>query len=376
MKQSTKIIIFGLLSSFALIVTCIYFHNDMGKSTDVKLIADTNSEKTNIVEVFQSDSTPQVIKPKIRDFQMLPEKKIVKEQEVEQKLKEINKQIRTLKVSSLDYKMEKELITIDGKMPILENNDTLKLILMSRCEKVKCDKKIHFSSEQVMPKWKALVTETINLFHHENMEMANLTVDGNSIYISGEFKEKESMAKLKKILTPYLTIYNIKNETSLKEREVILAKVETPQVNTDNSLSKNSSLESISSKSNSVKSSSIKIIEEQISDILKEKHINFYRNRAKITKKGRKTLDEIIFILKKQKDIYIEVQGHTDASGKAKTNQWISTQRAKSVKNYLGSRGLNPKHIVAKGFGETRLLLKNRPNSAINRRVEIKIKRR
>jgi outer membrane protein OmpA-like peptidoglycan-associated protein len=366
MKQSTKIIFFGLLSSFALISTCIYFNHDMviedrDKSTDSKLIADTNSEKTNIVEVFQVDSTPQAIKPKIRDFQTLPEEKVVKEQETEQKIEEINKEIRTLKVSSLDYKIEKELITIDGKMPILENNDTLKLILMSRCEKVKCDKKIHFSSEQVMPKWKALATETINLFHRENIEMANLTVDGNSICISGEFKEKESMAKLEKILTPYLAIYNIKNETSLKERAVIspviLPKVETHQVNADDN-------------------SSIKIVEEKISDILKEKHVNFYRNRAKITKKGRKTLDEIIIILRKQKDIYIEVQGHTDASGKAKTNQWISTQRAKSVKNYLGSRGLNPKNIVAKGFGETRLLLKNKPYSAINRRVEIKIKGR
>ncbi len=370
MKQSTKIIIFGLLSSFALILTCIYFHHDMGKSTDSsKLIADTNSEKANIVNhTFQANSTPQVIKPKITDFQTLPEERIVKEQEINQEAEEANDKIRTLKVSSLDYKIEKELITIDGEMPILENNDTLKLLLMSRCEEIKCDKKIHFSSEQVMPKWKALVTETINLFHHENMEMANLTVDGNSIYISGEFKDKESMAKLEKILAPYLVIYNIKNETSLKEREVVLApKVETSQLIKE---------EKSSPKNTSVKSSSIKIIEEKIADILKKKHINFYRNRAKITKKGRKTLDKIISILKKHKDIYIEVQGHTDASGKAKTNQWISTQRAKSVKNYLGSRGLNPKHIVAKGFGETRLLLKNRPNSAINRRVEIKIKGR
>ncbi len=357
MKQSTKIIFFGLLSSFALIITCVYFNYDMviediGKSTDSKLIADTSSEKTNIVEVFQVDSTPQVIKSKIRDFQTLPIEKV----EQEQKVQEINKKIKTLKVSSLDYKIEKELITIDGEMPILENSDILKLVLMSQCEKLKCDKKIHFSSEQVMPKWKALATETIELFHRENMKMANLKVDGNSIRITGEFNEKGSMAKLERILTPYLAIYNIKNETRLKDREVVSSKVETHQVNADNS--------------------SLKIVEEKISDILKKKHINFYKNRAKITKKGKKTLDKIIVILKKQKDIYIEVEGHTDASGKAKTNQWISTQRAKSVKNYLGSRGLNPKNIVAKGFGETRLLLKNRPNSAINRRVEIKIKGR
>ena len=366
MKKSTKIIFLGLLSSITLIVTCIYFKydmvvNDKNNGTNSKLIADINT------------IAPIIIKPKAIETKELPIEKIVEEPKVEAKKVEL----KTLEVSSLDYKIEKDLITIDGKMPILENNDTLKLMLMSRCEKIKCDKKINFSSKQVDPKWKELATDTINLFHTENMEMANLIVEGNDIRISGEFKDKESIAKLEKVIKPYLVIYNIKNETTLKEVKVENSKLETP-IEVEAPILKTPKIETskIETPKLDSKNSSMKIVEEKISDILKEKHVNFYKNRAKITKKGQKTLDEIIVILKKHKDIYIEVHGHTDASGRAKTNQWISTERAKSVKNYLVSRGLNSKNIVAKGFGETKLLLKNRPNNAINRRVEIKIKRR
>lgn len=362
MKMSTKIIFLGILSSIILIISCIYSKYDtlINKNIDKKLISTIETKEVisipnhEVVTIHQLTDEEELEIEKgtenrkvVDNQESFQEKQVVLEEKKEQKM---------LKVSSLEYKAENELVTIDGKMPILENDDDLKRVLMSRCEKIHCDKKILFSPEQVSPKWKELATQTIKLFNSENVKMANLKVDGNSIYISGEFKDKQSMAKLDDILKPYLSVYSIKNDTKVKEvkKEV---KVETPK------------------KVNS-KNSSISIIEEKISDILKEKHINFYKSRARITKRGKKTLDEIILILKKQKNIQIEVDGHTDASGNAKTNQWISAERAKSVKNYLGSRGLNPKSIIAKGFGETRLLLKNKPYSAVNRRVEIKIKRK
>jgi len=187
---------------------------------------------------------------------------------------------------------------------------------------------------------------------------------------AGEFADKSSKEKLDAIVKPYLTVYSIKNSTTIKEKEKDVKNValngETPKI----------TIPKVDVKKVDSENNSMKIVEEKIADILKEKRVNFYKSRAKITKKGRKTLDEIIVILKKQKDIQIEVQGHTDASGRAKINQWISSERAKSVKHYLVNRGLNPKNITAKGFGETKLLLKNRPYNAINRRVEIKIKRR
>jgi len=246
---------------------------------------------------------------------------------------------------------------------------------MSRCEEITCDKKIHFSAKQVYPKWKELATETIKLFNSEKMERANLKVEGNTIYISGEFPNKASKEKLDVIVKPYLTVYSIKNSTTVKDEKkevnVVSPHEETPEIKSSTIKHSAIAIPKVDTENNSMK-----MVEEKISDILQEKHVNFYKSSAKITKKGRKTLDEIIVILKRQKDIHIEIQGHTDASGRAKINQWISSKRAKSVKHYLVSRGLNPKNITAKGFGETKLLLKNRPYNAINRRVEIKIKRR
>jgi len=369
MKQSTKIIFLGLLSSLALIITCIYFKYDM-------LLDNANSSLSQRLTLdkqgIEMNSTAQ-IEPKREAFPQLidtpkGETRVVSTQVTPEEPK-------TLEVSSLDYKMEKELISIDGKMPILENNDTLKLMLMSRCEVITCDKKILFSPKQVHPKWKELATETIKLFNSEKMETANLKVEGNTIYISGEFVDKASKKKLDAIVKPYLTVYSIKNSTTVKDKKkevnVVSLHEETPAIK-----SSVINIPKVDISKTDVENNSMKTVEAKIADILKEKHVNFYKSRAKITQKGRKTLDEIIVILKKQKDIQIEVQGHTDASGRAKINQWISSERAKSVKHYLVKRGLNPKHITAKGFGETRLLLKNRPYNAINRRVEIKIKRR
>lgn len=374
MKQSTKIIIFGLLSSIALIVSCVYFKYDMinqsinGTPNSNEMMVNFNNKKSKINALSKS-----------MNFQTEISEKKFEQQKFSQEL-------QTLKVSSLNYKIEKTLITIDGKLPILDEDDVLKKILMSRCKEVRCDKKIHFSSEQVDPKWKGVVIKIIDLFHTENITKANLVVEGNEIYIHGEFKDEKAFFKLDKIIKPYLAIYYIKNETTFQKVIPILSPDDIKVPIAEKAMSQ--TIKTLVPKPHHIalpqakktiikkKHNSMKVVEEKILEILREKKINFYKNSAKITRKGKRTLNKIIAILRKEKNIRIEVQGHTDASGKAKINQWISSQRAKSVKNYLGSMGLNPATIVAKGFGETRLLLKNRPNSAKNRRVEIKIKRR
>ncbi len=51
--------------------------------------------------------------------------------------------------------------------------------------------------------------------------------------------------------------------------------------------------------------------------------------------------------------VRVEVQAHTDSYRTLENNQRVSDRRAKSVVNYLVSRGV-PKHrLVAKGYGET-----------------------
>ena len=122
-------------------------------------------------------------------------------------------------------------------------------------------------------------------------------------------------------------------------------------------------------------SRNIAAIQKNISEIT-SRHIFFYKNKAQLTLKSKETLNKVIKILKTVPNTKIIVKGYTDASGKAKTNLWISQKRANSVKNYLVKHGILHENIVAKGFGESELLYGDKPYSELNRRVEIEIKRR
>jgi len=117
-------------------------------------------------------------------------------------------------------------------------------------------------------------------------------------------------------------------------------------------------------------------IQDKISTLLHDRQITFKKNSGKLSREGREVLDKLLILLSDQKSFTIEVQGHTDAGGKAKVNQWISQMRANRVKKYLLQKGISSKNIKAKGFGETKLLFSDKPYSQKNRRVEIHIKRR
>jgi len=120
----------------------------------------------------------------------------------------------------------------------------------------------------------------------------------------------------------------------------------------------------------------IENIQDKISTLLEDRQITFKKNSGKLSREGKEVLDKLIILLSDQESFTIEVQGHTDAGGKAKVNKWISQMRANRVKKYLLEKGLLSKNIKAKGFGESQLLLVDKPYSEKNRRVEIYIKRR
>jgi len=117
-------------------------------------------------------------------------------------------------------------------------------------------------------------------------------------------------------------------------------------------------------------------IQNKISMLLYDKQITFKKSSGTLSREGKNILDKLLILFSDQKSFMIEVQGHTDAIGKVKVNQWISQLRANRVKEYLVQKGIPSKNIQAKGFGETKLLLIDKPYSQKNRRVEIYIKRR
>ncbi len=97
-------------------------------------------------------------------------------------------------------------------------------------------------------------------------------------------------------------------------------------------------------------------------------------NSSYIRAEAYPLLDEVTSILMKNPEMEVEVQGHTDNTGSAEYNQWLSEKRAQRVKDYLVSKGIDPSRLEAKGYGLTQPVASNATEEgrAQNRRVELK----
>jgi outer membrane protein OmpA-like peptidoglycan-associated protein len=86
-------------------------------------------------------------------------------------------------------------------------------------------------------------------------------------------------------------------------------------------------------------------------------------------------LDQVVQLLKDNPTIRVQIGGHTDNVGKPVENLKLSNDRARSVTNYLISKGIDAKRLVAKGFGDTVPVADNSSDigRAKNRRTELKI---
>jgi len=84
-------------------------------------------------------------------------------------------------------------------------------------------------------------------------------------------------------------------------------------------------------------------------------------------------LDEAVSILKKNPEIKVEIDGHTDNVGPAAYNMNLSERRAKAVMKYFVDKGVEAQRLTTKGFGLTMPAVSNdtKEGRAKNRRVEL-----
>jgi outer membrane protein OmpA-like peptidoglycan-associated protein len=82
-------------------------------------------------------------------------------------------------------------------------------------------------------------------------------------------------------------------------------------------------------------------------------------------------LDQIASVLMERKNILVDVNGHTNSTGKPRDELILSQKRAERVVEYFITRGVDRSRLKARGFGGT-ALFENRIGES-NRRVEIKI---
>lgn len=87
-------------------------------------------------------------------------------------------------------------------------------------------------------------------------------------------------------------------------------------------------------------------------------------------------LNRVIDLMKKNPEMKILVEGHTDNIGTQTYNQGLSERRAKSVVDYLVKNGISQDRLQAKGWGKLKPIASNDDEIGgreLNRRVEFKI---
>ncbi len=96
-------------------------------------------------------------------------------------------------------------------------------------------------------------------------------------------------------------------------------------------------------------------------------------NEFTLRSEAREKLAKLSGILLGHPGLEIEVEGHTDATGRDDYNQKLSEDRAGSVRDYLVEQKVSEDSITAKGFGKTRPVAPNdtAEGRRKNRRVEI-----
>ena len=106
-----------------------------------------------------------------------------------------------------------------------------------------------------------------------------------------------------------------------------------------------------------------------INDIL------FSTNSYDINDTIKAVLNEFSDYLKQNPKLSVSIEGHTDNVGNPADNLILSQNRAKSIYNYLVSRGIDKARLSYKGYGETKPIASNASaeGRAKNRRTVFKV---
>lgn len=89
-------------------------------------------------------------------------------------------------------------------------------------------------------------------------------------------------------------------------------------------------------------------------NIVKLNTIYFDFDRHNIKPQAAFELDKLVELMKKNENMVIKVEGHTDNRGSAAYNLNLSDRRAKSTVQYVISKGISKDRISGEGFGESR----------------------
>jgi len=111
--------------------------------------------------------------------------------------------------------------------------------------------------------------------------------------------------------------------------------------------------------------------------VLSEDQGNFKFGKTTLPDSAKQKLDEMIAQLKQDpKNVFIEIEGHTDSVGSKAVNEKIGLERAQAVERYLYEQYQIPLHkmnVISYGSEKPVAPNKTKAGRAQNRRVVIKV---
>ena len=119
----------------------------------------------------------------------------------------------------------------------------------------------------------------------------------------------------------------------------------------------------------------------EIGQIFRLNNVFFDFDKYSLRPESFVELDRVVAFLNEYPNIEIEMSAHTDSKGSDEYNMTLSDNRAKSVREYILSKGIAAKRIISQGYGETKPVAPNANDDGtdnpegrqLNRRVEFKI---
>ncbi|MBL4752673.1 MAG: OmpA family protein [Flavobacteriales bacterium] len=118
--------------------------------------------------------------------------------------------------------------------------------------------------------------------------------------------------------------------------------------------------------------SDLELIDMSVGTAIQLNNVYFNQGKFDLQAESNAELDKLVVLLNENKEVKIEVAGHTDNMGTLQFNLKLSANRAKAVMDYLVEKGISPSRLTYRGYGSMKPLSKNQSEAELkkDRRVE------
>jgi outer membrane protein OmpA-like peptidoglycan-associated protein len=131
---------------------------------------------------------------------------------------------------------------------------------------------------------------------------------------------------------------------------------------------------------NTDKSFTLTLVKKSELEFIKLENIYYDFDLWDLRPEGKIELDKLVKYMKEHPDLTVELGSHTDSRGSDYYNEWLSERRSQSCVKYIRAAGIPSDKILAKGYGETKLVNKcsngvscTSVEHQLNRRTELNI---